>query len=266
MATHGVTKWLNKARRISNAMSDLKEEDREEWTRELTGPRHDLKDYLSMRKRRETVAQRISGLGETSEKQYRTRARERVARIDVIEAEELLSRQQQAREEQRRQRWIDPVWRAELARDLREEHAGTYEEDIETRLERGGLNIEAIEMADLESRAGLYAMRRSLAQEMLEDPHRVRRWAIPPPLPAHLQRIRRGAIPPPQPPEMRRRGRVPYGEARAHARVAAAAASIAQRLAETELFEEAGQGLRYKHKKSRRIKKKREKKKSRKNK
>ena len=211
MSTRSVTKWLNKARRISSAMSDFKEEDRKEWTRDYysdtrtaVGPRfQNLGTYLKMRRETETADRRDSGLGDTSKKQYRTMARARVSRIDEIEAEELASRERQARVEQRRQQWLDPVWRAELARDIREEHAGTYEEDIEDRLERVGLNIVAIELADLESRAGLYAMRRSLAQEML----------------AHLQRVRR----------------------------------------------EAGQGMRYKHKKSRRRMKKK-KKKSRKNK
>ncbi len=239
MSTRSVTKWLNKARRISNTISDLKEEDREEWTRDYfsgtrtaVGPRfQNLGKYLSTRRQSETADRRVRGLGETIKKQYRTMATARVSRIDEIEAEELASRILQTRVEQRRQRWLDPVWRAELARDLREEHAGTYEEDIEVRLERGGLNIEAIEMADLESRAGLYDMRRSLAQEML----------------AHLQRVRRGATPPPLPPDIAR--------LRAQARVAA----VAQRLAE------AGQGMRYKHKKSRRKKGKRKKTKSRKN-
>ena len=177
MSTRRATKWLNKARRISNTISDLKEEDRKEWTRDYysdtrtaVGPRfQNLGKYLKTRRKMEAADRRVRGLGTTSEKQYRTRARERVERIDEIEAEELASRERQARAEQRRQRWLDPVWRAELARDIREEHARTYEDDIEVRLERVGLNILAIETADLESRAGLYARRWSLAQEMLAE-------------------------------------------------------------------------------------------------
>ena len=74
MATRGVTKWLNKARRISNTISDLKEEDRQKWTRDYysdtrtaVGPRfQNLGKYLKTRRDRETTARRDDGLGETS--------------------------------------------------------------------------------------------------------------------------------------------------------------------------------------------------------
>ena len=178
MATRGVTKWLNKARRISNTISDLKEEDRQKWTRDYysdtrtgVGVRfQNLGEYLKTMRDRETTARRDDGLGETSIKQYRTMARARVARIDVIEAEELASRILQARERQREQQWRDPVWLAELARDLQQEHARIYEPGVEMRLMREELSIADIErVEDLRERARRYGARRLLAPQILDE-------------------------------------------------------------------------------------------------
>ena len=96
-------------------------------------------------------------------------------RIDVIEAEELASRQRQASERQREQRWLDPVWRAELARDLRLEHARTYNPGVEMRLREEELSIGDIEGdEDLRSRGRRYGERRFRAQQILAeaDAHR----------------------------------------------------------------------------------------------
>jgi len=165
MATRGVTKWLNKARRISNTISDLKEEDRQKWTRDYysdtrtgVGVRfQNLGEYLKTMRDRETTARRDDGLGETSIKQYRTMARARVARIDVIEAEELASRQRQARDRQRE-------------RDLQQEHARIYEPGVEMRLMREELSIADIErVEDLRERARRYGARRQLAPQILDE-------------------------------------------------------------------------------------------------
>lgn len=178
MATRRATKWLKKARRISNTISDLKEEDKEEWTREYysdtrtaVGPRfQNLGKYLKMRRGEETANRRADGLGETSKEQYRTMARMRVARIDEIEAEELASRRRQARERQREERWRDPVWLADLARDLRLEHARTYEPGVEMRLMSERLSIADIEgVEDLRERARRYGERRDRAPQILEE-------------------------------------------------------------------------------------------------
>jgi hypothetical protein len=178
MSRRRATKWLNKARRISNTISDLKEKDREDWTREyylgtrtaVGVPFQNLGKHLKMRRETETAARRVRGLGTTSEKQYRTRARERVERIDVIEAEELASRILQARERQREQQWRDPVWLAELAQDLRLEHARTYNPGVETQLEGIELSIADIEgVEDLRERARRYGERRRRAPQILED-------------------------------------------------------------------------------------------------
>lgn len=178
MSTRRATKWLNKARRISNTISDLKEEDREEWTREYysdtrtaVGPRfQNLGKHLKTRREEETADRRDRGLGETSKKQYRTMARIRVNRIDEIEAEELASRQRQARERQREQQWRDPVWLAELALDLRLEHARIYEPGVEMRLREEELSIADIEgVEDLRERARRYGERRRRAPQILED-------------------------------------------------------------------------------------------------
>ena len=166
MSTRRATKWLNKARRISNTISDLKEEDRKEWTR----------DYYSGT--RTAVGPRFQNLGKHLKKmrrgvtrgQYRTRARERVERIDVIEAEELASRQRQARERQREERWRDPVWLADLALDLRLEHARIYEPGVEMRLREEELSIADIErVEDLRARGTRYGERRRRAPQILED-------------------------------------------------------------------------------------------------
>ena len=178
MSTRRVTKWLNKARRISNTISDLKEKDREDWTREyylgtrtaVGVPFQNLGKHLKTRREEETVDRRDRGLGETSKKQYRTMARERVERIDVIEAEELASRILQARERQREQQWRDPVWLAELAQDLRLEHARTYNPGVETQLEGIELSIADIEgVEDLRERARRYGARRRRAPRILDE-------------------------------------------------------------------------------------------------
>ena len=97
-------------------------------------------------------------------------ARARVARIDVIEAEELASRIRQARERQREQQWRDPVWLAELALDLRLEHARIYEPGVEMRLREEELSIADIEsVEDLRERARRYGLRRRRAPQILED-------------------------------------------------------------------------------------------------
>jgi len=178
MSTRRATKWLNKARRISNTISDLKEKDREDWTREYYSgtrtavgvPFQNLGKHLKTRREEETVDRRDRGLGETSKKQYRTMARIRVNRIDEIEAEELASRQRQARERQREERWRDPVWLADLAQDLRHEHARTYEPGVEMRLREEELSIADIEsVEDLRERARRYGVRRQRAPQILED-------------------------------------------------------------------------------------------------
>ena len=178
MSTRRATKWLNKARRISNTISDLKEKDREDWTREyylgtrtaVGVPFQNLGKHLKTRREEETVDRRDRGLGETSKKQYRTMARIRVNRIDEIEAEELASRQRQARERQREERWRDPVWLADLAQDLRHEHARTYEPGVEMRLREEELSIADIEsVEDLRERARRYGVRRQRAPQILED-------------------------------------------------------------------------------------------------
>jgi len=97
-------------------------------------------------------------------------ARIRVNRIDEIEAEELASRQRQARERQREERWRDPVWLADLAQDLRHEHARTYEPGVEMRLREEELSIADIEsVEDLRERARRYGVRRQRAPQILED-------------------------------------------------------------------------------------------------
>lgn len=178
MSTRRATKWLNKARRISNTISDLKEKDREDWTREyylgtrtaVGVPFQNLGKHLKTRREEETVDRRDRGLGETSKKQYRTMARIRVNRIDEIEAEELASRQRQARERQREERWRDPVWLADLALDLRLEHARIYEPGVEMRLREEELSIADIEsVEDLRERARRYGERRQRAPQILED-------------------------------------------------------------------------------------------------
>jgi len=178
MSTRRATKWLNKARRISNTISDLKEKDREDWTREyylgtrtaVGVPFQNLGKHLKTRREEETVDRRDRGLGETSKKQYRTMARIRVNRIDEIEAEELASRQRQARERQREERWRDPVWLADLALDLRLEHARIYEPGVEMRLREEELSIADIEsVEDLRERARRYGVRRQRAPQILED-------------------------------------------------------------------------------------------------
>ena len=208
MSTRRATKWLNKARRISNTISDLKEEDREEWTREYYSgtrtavgvPFQNLGKHLKMRRETETAARRVRGLGTTSEKQYRTRARERVERIDVIEAEELASRILQARERQREQQWRDPVWLADLALDLRLEHARTYNPGVETQLEGIELSIVDIEgEEDLRERARRYGERRRRAPQILED--------ILEEAAAHRAAVARTAAAQASPPTMRARHR-----------------------------------------------------------
>jgi len=166
MATHRATKWLKKARRISNTISDLKEEDRKEWTR----------DYYSGT--RTAVGPRFQNLGKhlktmrrgVTPGQYRTRAREMVERIDEIEAEELASRILQARERQREQQWRDPEWLADLALDLRLEHARIYEPGVEMRLREEELSIADIEsVEDLRERARRYGERRRRAPQILDE-------------------------------------------------------------------------------------------------
>lgn len=206
MSTRKVTKWLNKARRISNAISDLKEEDREDWTREYysdtrtaVGPRfQNLGKHLKTRREEETADRRDRGLGETSKKQYRTMARIRVNRIDEIEAEELVSRRRQARERRREERWRDPVWLADLARDLRLEHARTYEPGVEMRLIEEELSIEDIEGEDdLRTRATRYGERRRRAPQILDE--------ILEEADAHRAAVARNAAAPASPPTMRDR-------------------------------------------------------------
>lgn len=211
MSTHRVTKWLNKARRISNTISDLKEEDREDWKREYysdtraaVGPRfQNLGKYLKTRRNMEAADRRDRGLGTTSEKQYRTMARTRVNRIDEIEAEELASRILQARERQREQQRRDPVWLAELAQDLRAEHAGTYEPGVERLLLEEELSIADIEgVGDLRERASRYGQRRERAQQILDvilaeaDAHRaaVARTAAAPASPPTMRDLHRAAL------------------------------------------------------------------------
>jgi len=208
LRTSSVTKGLYKAWRISNTISDLKEEDREDWTRDYfsdtrtaVGPRfQNLGKYLKTRRKMEAADRRDRGLGTTSEKQYRTRARERVARIDVIEAEELASRILQARERQREQQWRDPVWLAELAQDLRDEHARTYEPGVEMRLREEELSIADIEgVEDLRERASRYFQRRERAQRILVE--------ILAEADAHRAAVARTAAAPASPPTMRDRHR-----------------------------------------------------------
>lgn len=166
MATHRATKWLKKARRISNTISDLKEEDIKEWrrdyysgTRTAVGPRfQNLGKHLKTMRRGVTPGQ------------YRTRAREMVERIDEIEAEELASRILQARERQREQQWRDPEWLADLALDLRLEHARIYEPGVEMRLREEELSIADIEsVEDLRERARRYGERRRRAPQILDE-------------------------------------------------------------------------------------------------
>ena len=178
MATHRATKWLKKAWRISNTISDLKEEDIKEWrrdyysgTRTAAGvPFQNLGKYLSLRGESEAANRRADGLGETSKEQYRTMARMRVSRIDEIEAEELASRILQARERQREQQWRDPEWLADLALDLRLEHARIYEPGVEMRLREEELSIADIEsVEDLRERARRYGERRRRAPQILDE-------------------------------------------------------------------------------------------------
>jgi hypothetical protein len=200
MSTRRATKWLNKARRISNTISDLKDEDREEWTR----------DYYSGT--RTAVGPRFQNLGKhlktmrrgVPRGQYRTRARERVERIDVIEAEELASRILQARERQRAVHGLaqldDLVWLAELAQDLRLEHTRIYEPGVETQLEGIELSIADIEgVEDLRERARRYGERRRRAPQILED--------ILEEADEHRAAVARTAAAPASPPTMRARHR-----------------------------------------------------------
>lgn len=205
MSTRRVTKWLNKARRISNTISDLKEEDREEWTRDYfsgtrtaVGPRfQNLGKYLKTRRK---MDRRDRGLGTTSEKQYRTRARERVARIDVIEAEELASRILQAEDERIRQMHLDPVWREARAWILRTNNQAMYEPGVEMRLREEELSIADIEgVEDLRERASRYFQRRERAQRILVE--------ILAEADAHRAAVARTAAAPASPPTMRDRHR-----------------------------------------------------------
>jgi hypothetical protein len=212
MSRRRATKWLNKARRISNTISDLKDEDRKVWTRDYysgtrtaVGPRfQNLGKHLKTMRETETAARRVRGLGTTSEKQYRTRARERVERIDVIEAEELASRILQARERQRAVHGLaqldDLVWLAELAQDLRLEHTRIYEPGVETQLEGIELSIADIEgVEDLRERARRYGERRRRAPQILED--------ILEEADEHRAAVARTAAAPASPPTMRARHR-----------------------------------------------------------
>lgn len=159
MTTRKITKWFNNGRRLLNTVSDLKDEDIEEWTRDYysgthgaVGPRYqNLGKYLKTRRR-----------GVTRE-QYRTVARERMAVIDRIEAQELASRQLQARTTH------DPVWRENFAQGLRTE-ARTYEPGVEMRLAEERLSrvqIEAVENLDM--RRTRYGERRLRAPQILEE-------------------------------------------------------------------------------------------------
>ncbi len=208
MSTRSVTKWLNKARRISNTISDLKEEDREEWTRDYfsgtrtaVGPRfQNLGKYLSTRRQSETADRRVRGLGETIKKQYRTMATARVSRIDEIEAEELASRILQAETERIRLIEFDPVWREARAWILRTNNQAMYEPGVEMRLREEELSIEEIEAdEDLGRRRDRYEQRREHAQQILGQ--------ILAEADAHRAAVARTAAAPASPPTMRARHR-----------------------------------------------------------